>query len=354
MDADDLARGALLGGWCGDAAGAHLEFETPPIPPPALDAALGMAGGGPFGLGRGQVTDDSELEMALLLALAEHSSYPRYPAEAAARYPRNPAEAALRYPAEAAARAYVAWHDSGPFDMGRTCGRAFGFAKTAAEVQANALRHNMASEANGALMRSAALAVWGQRLGLSVADLADAARADARLSHPNAVAQDANAAYVVALGHLLRVPGDAPGALAAAQATATEPAVRAWLQAATAAPSVSALSQQDPTWRPASGAMGHARYAFTLAMHFLAARADFEAALRATLQLGGDTDTNAKVVGSLLGALHGARRLPPAMAAAVLAYDCTVRHGGLGVVRPACYRPAHVLERWFAAAGRGR
>lgn len=81
-------------------------------------------------------------------------------------------------------------------------------------LQTRAARFSSQSQANGALMRVAPLAVWGHRL--SPAELADHAAADARLSHPNQACCDASAAYSIAVAHLIAHPGDAAGALQAA------------------------------------------------------------------------------------------------------------------------------------------
>ncbi len=47
-------------------------------------------------------------------------------------------------------------------------------------------------------------------------------------------------------------------------------------------------------------------------------RSPFEAALRDTLSRGGDVDTNAAIVGGMMGALHGASGIPASMQNPVL------------------------------------
>ena len=59
--------------------------------------------------------------------------------------------------------------------------------------QARLLQVNMASKANGALMRITPLAVWGHKL--SQRDLVAAAAADAQLTHPNKVCLVSSAAF---------------------------------------------------------------------------------------------------------------------------------------------------------------
>ncbi|MCO5554844.1 hypothetical protein L7F22_008380 [Adiantum nelumboides] len=62
------ARGALLGLFVGDAAGATLEFFRDKVSLQMARRAMRMPGSG--WVGPGQVTDDSELAIALATALA--------------------------------------------------------------------------------------------------------------------------------------------------------------------------------------------------------------------------------------------------------------------------------------------
>ncbi len=56
--------------------------------------------------------------------------------------------------------------------------------------------------------------------------------------------------------------------------------------------------------------MGFVKYGFTYAFHFLKIKQDFETAIIETMCQGGDTDTNACIVGGLMGALYGYDGLP--------------------------------------------
>ncbi len=49
----------------------------------------------------------------------------------------------------------------------------------------------------------------------------------------------------------------------------------------------------------------------------------FLKALRETINLGGDTDTNACIVGGMIGALVGLKRIPDYMHDKLLKFDCT-------------------------------
>ena len=44
--------------------------------------------------------------------------------------------------------------------------------------------------------------------------------------------------------------------------------------------------------------------------------------MRLTIQLGGDTDTNACIVGGMIGALVGIKKIPEPMIDSLLSFDC--------------------------------
>ena len=48
----------------------------------------------------------------------------------------------------------------------------------------------------------------------------------------------------------------------------------------------------------------------------------FMESLRIVIQMGGDTDTNACIVGGIIGALVGVNNIPPYMVGKVLNSDC--------------------------------
>ncbi len=322
---EDAALGAVLGALVGDAAGAVLEFFGRPIEAADVELAMTMPGGGTWNVAPGQITDDGELTMSLLHALCEtKTDVP---------------------PRRAAAVRYAAWVASDPFDIGATTAASLGclrrgdFKGRAREAGADvamteaARERCMGSKANGSLMRATPLAVWGARAGRGDEELVAAAQDDARLSHPNEACVDACTAYVLAIASLIRAPGDAARALDAASAWAERSAcaeVRGWLADA-AAGTVVPYSPQD----------GFVRIAFTHAFRHLRLGTSYVDALRETLAGGGDTDTNACIVGGLVGARWGARAIPEAMRAAVV--GCDTSRGGN--VRPDFLHPRTVPEQ---------
>lgn len=297
----------MLGALVGDAAGAVLEFFRGEIGEADVQHALQLPGGGVWKVAPGQITDDGELTMSLLRALAS-----------------SPGAAVA--PVAKAAEAYAAWVASDPFDIGATTVRSLGCLRDpvwAARAQAagthvamtEAARERcMGSKANGSLMRATPLGVWGATR--SDDSLVAAAMADSRLSHPNPACVDAVVAYTLAIATLIRLAGDtdrASRAVGAARAWTAANActeVRDWLEAA--------IAGEPAAYTPSDGFV---RIGFMHAFRHLAAGTSYVEALRETLAGGGDTDTNACIVGGLLGARDGANALPHAMRERVLGCD---------------------------------
>ena len=185
----DRALGCMLGAFVGDAAGAVLEFQAD-IDKADVDLALTMPGGGAHRVGPGQITDDSELALCLAYGLLSDSW-------------------------EAVAMHYNRWIQTAPFDIGNTCRVAFTHSKTAQAMTRAAARNNMASKANGALMRLSPAIVYGCRLPVS--QLESVVKTDALLSHPNPTVLACNVCYAVAAAHLIRYKSDVKGAYAQAK-----------------------------------------------------------------------------------------------------------------------------------------
>lgn len=218
--------------------------------------------------------------------------------------------------------------------MGATCRKAFGLAESADDMRANAQRYNLLSEANGALMRVAPLALWACQSDVVV--VMDYARQDAQLSHCSPVCQDVNAVFCAVLAHLVKNPGDREGALRlvdSVKPTLTR-TVRSWID----------VLDEDID---CSRNVGHVRHAFILALRLLRSAQDYESAIAATLLQGGDTDTNAAIVGAMMGALFGLGAIPAYMRGPVERFDCTswnVSRNLIGHRRPRTYCVRDVLQ----------
>lgn len=296
---ESAAAGALLGALVGDAVGGTLEFRWP-YDHRLVDQAMELQGGGVYRLAPGQITDDGELTLSLANSITEANGYDQ----------------------EAAARSYRAWFQSHPFDMGNTTERAFGEAAGEGASQAAVMlertaRLNADSKANGALMRIVPLAIWAARFD-DDARVAEYAMQDARLSHGSLACQHANAAYSIAVASLVRQPGDIPRALSRTLEWLRRygsQEVLDWFQ-----------TGQSGQLCPVHPQIGFVKIAFIHAIHHLAQRTPFVDAIRETVSLGGDADTNACIVGGLVGAAQGVEQIPESMRERVMQCDQTLGH----------------------------
>ena len=95
------ALGAYLGFACGDALGATVEFMTPKQIQKHYGVHKDIIGGGWLALKAGQVTDDTQMSLALGQAIIDNQGWN----------------------IQAVADNFVAWLDSDPPDIGNTCRR---------------------------------------------------------------------------------------------------------------------------------------------------------------------------------------------------------------------------------------
>lgn len=281
-DLTNRALGALLGQAVGDALGATVEFmDARTIARLHPGGLRTIVGGGPFNLLPGQVTDDTELALALAHSLADHNDYA----------------------ADEAGLAYRAWLRSGPRDVGNTTTRAFGpplveDLEVARQLEERACR---SSQANGSLMRASPLGVWGWCIDAT--HLATCAAQDSRLSHPHPVCQAACVVFTHAIAQALRT-GDSAVAV-------FDDAMRFARGCKLAAPILDSLeAARDADLEDCFEHMGHVRIAFQNAFHQLRHAPGFEEGVVNTVMHGGDTDTNACIAGALLGSVYGAEAVP--------------------------------------------
>lgn len=297
MDKFAAAKGCLLGALVGDAAGATLEFLE--RDPTAEDVAwaMSMPGGGDLEVAPGQITDDGELTLCLARALAQSKTFDL----------------------EKIARSYAKWVESRPFDMGFTTSYSLGSFRDldvsqsgyGAVMKQSASKLCMGSKANGSLMRISPLGIWGSNL--KPTEIADFAIQDTSLSHPNNSCGYAVACYSIAIATLIQQLGKRELAFNNA---------RAWLDSQA---DLAENSEQYHCWAEVSSwlydaadnldvpyypQIGFVKIAFTHAFRHLLLGSDYETAITETLLGGGDTDTNACIVGGLVGAAVGIDAIP--------------------------------------------
>ena len=112
QDIFNRARAAFLGLAIGDALGATVEFMTPKQIQSRYGVHRDMIGGGWLALEAGQVTDDTQMSLALGQAIIDHPGWN----------------------IQAVADNFVAWLESDPPDIGNTCRRGLNRYRYSGEV----------------------------------------------------------------------------------------------------------------------------------------------------------------------------------------------------------------------------
>lgn len=267
--------GCLAGHFCGDAFGAQFEFKT-------SYNILQLVGPGYRIMGDsytwptvpGQITDDSEMAIALAESLIEQGSYKK----------------------DKVLQNYKKWYESKPFDIGMTTFRALGGYCAPSE----------SSQANGALMRVSPLAVYhsGMIKNNDAPDLTELftdSELDARLTHPNSSCVAANRIFVEALA--LAILGfereDIYSRVCRTANVIGDPALTLCL-----------LDSKEKEPEDIPGKSGWVLLSLHNAFYRLLHSNDPEQAICETAYMGGDTDTTCAIAGALAGAYFGYDKFP--------------------------------------------
>ncbi|WP_049566750.1 ADP-ribosylglycohydrolase family protein [Nonomuraea sp. SBT364] len=276
MERTERAVGAVVGSAVGDALGAPFEFGpagafTGRFPKPGPGE---MCGGG--GWDPGEATDDTQMALHLAESLLERGGLDL--PDVFARFQRW----AAAEPKDIGLQTEQVLNNGMPWDLAA----AFHFEST------------RRAAGNGSLMRATTSAVYFARQGRDAS--MDAARSIAALTHGDPAAWAGTAIY----HELLRVALDGGDPLdALPEALAHVPAEHRERYAVVLAPG----------WHPdqATEFNGAVWPCLGSAVWALRVTSGFEDALRAAVDLGGDTDTVGAVTGGLAGAVHGFGAIPP-------------------------------------------
>jgi ADP-ribosylglycohydrolase len=276
MSRAQRSAGAILGSASGDALGAPFEFGAPgafSLRFPAPGAVGDMCGGG--GWDPGEATDDTQMAVHVAESLLERGGLD--PADVFARFRR--------------------WAAADPKDIGLQTEDVLTSGLPWDRAAAAHFRTNRRAAGNGALMRAATSGVYFARSGRA-ATMA-AGRRLAALTHGDPAAWEGTAIF----HELLRV------ALAGADPVAAVPDV---LAAADPAHRERYATVLAPGWRPehATEFNGAVWPCLGSAVWAVRTTGSFEDALRAAVDLGGDTDTVAAVTGALAGSIYGVDAIP--------------------------------------------
>jgi ADP-ribosyl-[dinitrogen reductase] hydrolase len=273
----DRYRGCLLGLACGDALGGPVEFMTrDDIARAHPDGLRDFVGGGWLDLAPGEITDDTQLTLALARALDDRG-----------------------LDMDAFAADLLAWLRSRPKDIGNTTRAALdalaaGTAWRKAGEAALIRLPETTTASNGAVMRCAPVALRFRR---DPAALVQASLDSARITHAEPRAAWATVAFNQAIVHLLDGGDRADAPTTAGRDIPNDDVRRAVLD-----------GPSKP--RASIRASGYAIHTLEAAFWSLLHADDAEGAIVAAVSFGEDADTTGAVAGALAGAWQGAPALP--------------------------------------------
>lgn len=263
-DLQARAQGAYLGLAVGDALGATVEFLTPREILETHGVHRDVVGGGWLGLRRGQVTDDTEMSLALGNAILAAGGVQPQPI----------------------AQAFSDWMRGKPVDIGHKVRRGIAHYRQTSETE---VAQNTCDAGNGACMRTLPIALC--TLGAEAADVAQASRVQSHITHHSPLA-DAGTHTVVRMVQAALLGGDKKHLKGLADA----------------------LVAEEPQYRYDRRRMenpgGYIVETLRAVLQSLFATDGFEGALVDVVNRGGDADTTGAILGMIAGALYGPDAIP--------------------------------------------
>jgi ADP-ribosyl-[dinitrogen reductase] hydrolase len=248
----------------GDALGATVEFLTPREIVEQYGEHREISGGGWLRLRKGQITDDTQMSLALGTAIL----------------------AVGRVEGGAVASAFSDWMRTKPVDIGNTVRRGIVHYRRTGET---ALPENSYDAGNGACMRCLPIALF--TLGADVAKVDEANRIQSHTTHHNTVG-DAGTLAVIRMVQAALLGGDKGDLKAMADA----------------------LVEQQPEYRYDRRRMenpgGYLVETLKAVFQALFATDSFEGAMIDVVNRGGDADTTGAILGMIAGALYGLDAIP--------------------------------------------
>jgi ADP-ribosyl-[dinitrogen reductase] hydrolase len=258
------ARGAYLGLAVGDALGATVEFLTPREILEVHGRHRDIVGGGWLRLRKGQITDDTEMSLALGGAILSAGGVE----------------------AQSIAAAFSDWMRTKPVDIGHTVRRGIAHFRQTGQVE---VAENTYDAGNGACMRALPIAIF--TLGADAQAVAEANRIQSHVTHHSQLA-DAGTLTVVRMVQAALLGG--------AKSHLKELA--------------DALVAQEPQYRYDRRRMenpgGYIVETLRAVFQSLFATDSFETALVDVVNRGGDADTTGAILGMIAGAFYGPEAIP--------------------------------------------
>jgi ADP-ribosyl-[dinitrogen reductase] hydrolase len=258
----DRALGAYLGFACGDALGATVEFMSPRQIQQRYGLHQDIIGGGWLGLEAGQVTDDTQMSLALAQAIITHQGWN----------------------IQAVADNFLAWMNSNPPDIGNTTRRGITRYRETGELY-GLPRHDDAG--NGACMRNLPVVLSTLQQPHYFTDWT---LQQSHITHHNHLSDAATLTLGLMLKQLL-LGEDTQDCRLLAEQLITEYAEFAYV----------------PYPGKASAYIVHT---VQTVWHYFFNTDSFESCLIATVNQGDDADTTGALAGMLAGAKYGVQAIP--------------------------------------------
>ena len=277
-------KGALYGVAVGDALGAPLEFMSAEQIERRHGLVTEMIGGGWLNVEPGEITDDTQMTLAVAEGIAEE--------------PENPIEAI--------GERFVAWARSGPKDIGGTCSRSIHGAAAGGDKRPpedawfkaskdTAIGNGNRSGGNGALMRTVYPGLYyKQRL-----EAVEVATAIAQMTHWD---ENSNRACEIYTDMLYLIT---EAVIKQGEAADKNKIIDETLQGTPYR--LDRLAKRTEDMNPTGYVVDSMKCAVTAA--FWNAES-FEEAIIAAANMGGDADTIAAITGGLAGAYYGYEAIP--------------------------------------------
>ncbi|MDY0287300.1 MAG: ADP-ribosylglycohydrolase family protein [Sphaerochaeta sp.] len=270
MDMFDRGFGSLLGLFVGDAFGAQTEFDTEAkLKEEYPDGILEMTDRDRWIGEAGMITDDSEMAIMLATSLIECRGFVQKDVR----------------------RQYIKWLDTLPSDLGTTILKALREGEQSPE-----------SQANGALMRMAPLALFG--VNLDIEQLIEISDGDCAITHIHTVCRDANRLWALAIAKAVRDGGTKEEIYSYLCEQAPK-----YTQATGLLSALHDARTREPEYCDAPN-QGWVLIALQQSLYTLLHSNTIEEGIRAITMRGGDADTNAAIYGMLVGAIEGAKAIP--------------------------------------------
>jgi ADP-ribosyl-[dinitrogen reductase] hydrolase len=262
LDIHERAVGAYLGLAVGDALGAPWEFMSQATIQRQHGRVSSMLGGGWLGLSPGEVTDDTEMTLALGQAIVDHGGFDL----------------------PGIARAWARWLLDGPKDVGATCKRAI-----LRYIEDGSLSKDYDDQdaGNGACMRNLPVALLTLRQDRA---LVDHTLAQCHFSHHHPLSDRGTMAFYRVVQRLV---------LGASKA-------QAWCE-------VKAFVEKEPlfSFEPFPGrCSGYIVDTLQAVFHAFFTTATLADCLIVAINNGGDADTIGALAGVIAGACYGQKAIP--------------------------------------------